>query len=117
MKKTLLSLIALVAIAVACGSKYPAEMTTLVESTISKFDSVQTIEQYQEVVANYTTASSELSTKYGQDLSEGDVKLTQELTEKLQPVMESAMQRVMAAQAAAAAADTTVAVEEVVEVK
>lgn len=117
MKKTLLSLIALVAIAVACGSKYPAEMTTLVDKTIAQYDSVQTMEQYEQVNVAYLTAAQEIVAKYGENFSEADQQVVSDLSAKLTPAIEQALQRAQAAQAAAMAADTTVVVEEVVEVK
>lgn len=117
MKKTLLSLIALVAIAVACGSKYPAEMTTLVDKTIAQYDSVQTMEQYEQVSSAYLTAAQEIVAKYGENFSEADQKVASDLNAKMTPVIEQALQRAQAAQAAAMVADTTVIVGEIVEVK
>lgn len=114
MKKTLLSLIALVAIAVACGSKYPAEMTTLVDQTILKYDSVQTMEQYELVSNNYLTAAQAINSKY--EVTEADAAVNAELSAKLTPSIEAALARAEAAMAAAMAADTVTAtvVEEVV---
>lgn len=96
MKKILLSLIALVAIAVSCGSKYPAEMTTLVNNTASKFDSVQTMVDFESVSASYASELQALQEKYA-DATEEELTAVNTEAQRLSASIEAAMQRAIAA--------------------